>query len=129
MKSLATRFLLAPLALVAMLVGAAKADVTIDANIGGNTVNYTVGGLEAGANYTVSFEHVPTGQSNPYDHTADDQGRIQASGTPGGATIHPGQSVRVSVRNSANQEIASKTITKPKPERWYRSAWLPWNWV
>ncbi len=128
MRTKAMTYLLAPWALLALLVGAAKADVTIDANINGNTVNYTVKGLDPGAHYTVSIEHLSSGQSNPYGHAADAHGQVSGSGTPGNTTVHPGQSVKVTVRNGANQDVASKTITKPKPQPWYRKGWLPWNW-
>lgn len=106
---------IAPLALLWLFFGVAYADttVTITASIDGNTVNYTVMGLEPEKGYVVIIEHQKEGgQSSTHVKTSDESGAIKGSGTPGNSEIKPGDFVTVTVKDMANNTVASKSFRK-----------------
>lgn len=106
-------------------------------SIRGNTVNHSVQGLSANADYTVSIEHLGQGgQSSMYGNSSNGDGMMSGSGTPGNSSIQPGDTVRVTVTKDG-QTIASGDFTKDLPppaptqrvrKRWYNHPAWPWNW-
>ena len=92
--------------------GVAMADFVLTANINGNTVNYSAFGAEPNSDYNVVIQHERNGEANQYDEESDGDGEFSGSGTPGNATIEPGDSVTVSAYDDNDNKVASVTVKK-----------------
>ncbi len=110
---------------IIVICSSAFAQVHISGHIDGNTLHYTVSGLQPNTTYNMVVQNDrPGGQSSQNSKTADKNGVLKASGTPGNDKIKEGDSVTLKVQTKPNnQQIQSKTFKKKRKknekDRWY----------
>lgn len=101
------------LALALVLVPLAVAG-SVSAFITGDTVTYSVSGIEPDTKHTVTITNTSSGQAKDHQQTSTSEGTIpQSTGSTGGE-IPPGTTVNVEVKTLDGDVVASTSITKPQ---------------